>query len=73
MADLVCADNAHSNDSDNMRGVLCNSTGEWSYHVSPKCRCDKDYRILQRNGEYICEGWLFESNITNKLVFSCNI
>ncbi|CAI8024187.1 hypothetical protein GBAR_LOCUS14067, partial [Geodia barretti] len=55
VADLQCADNAHSNSSNNMR-VLCNSIGVWSDHSLPECLCDDKYRIVNRKGEgIICE------------------
>ena len=55
MADLQCADNAHSNSS-NMR-VLCESSGKWSNHNTSECHCDEGYRILNITGErLICEG-----------------
>ena len=54
MADLQCADNAHSNSS-NMT-AQCNSTGEWSDHSPPECLCDDGYRVvINNNGENICE------------------
>ena len=54
VADLQCADNAHSNSSD--MTAQCNSTGEWSDHSPPECLCDDGYRVvIKNNGEDICE------------------
>ena len=54
VADLQCADNAHSNSS-NMT-AQCNSTGEWSDHSPPECLCDDGYRVAISNGRHKCEG-----------------
>ena len=54
MADLQCADNAHSNSS-NMT-AQCNSTGEWSNHSPPECLCDDGYRAINDGEGDICEG-----------------
>ena len=55
MADLQCADNAHSNNFS--MSVLCESSGIWSNHTIPECLCDEGYRILNITGiMLICEG-----------------
>ena len=54
MADLQCADNAHSNSS-NMR-VSCDTNGNWSNRI-PECHCNDGYRILKITGDrLICQG-----------------
>ena len=54
VADLQCADNAHSNSS-NMT-AQCNSTGNWSDDSPHECFCGDGYRVvINNNGEGICE------------------
>ena len=64
MADLQCADNAHSKSS-NMT-AQCNSTGEWSDHSPPECLCDDGYRAIINDieGDIICEGLEVKLSIT---------
>ena len=55
MADLQCADNAHSNSS--IMTVLCESSGIWSNDTIPRYFCDKGYHLLNTTRErLICEG-----------------
>ena len=55
VAELPCADNAHSNSS-NM-SAWCDFSGAWSDQTPPPhCLCDEGYRVVTINDEEICEG-----------------